>query len=416
MDNRELAKQLKNNKQYDKAAPLFKDLWKKEQLYWDGWNYVHCLYLQGILDVAFNASFQIYKDNPGFLYNRNLLVRIINDKYFKNTKATYSSEEIYCLFDYVDMTYEILPDDRKNQIEFSVFRTIRIAKKHSNKIPFERILKILSYLQIDNVSDQPYKGKYKKIQSNQEAYYAYKTKALFSLEEYAACIECCDEAYEKIKNFHHDNDIWLRERKMQSIAALGDLHTAIKNARELILLKNSWFLKYSLAQLLLKDGANKEAIVFLCRAAYTRDPIEMKVNLLVQLGDLIEETHIKESHFLLARLTRLKKDWSIPNDLQNRLNGVIQRDVDLLDLKKFWLTKIQDYYGCHFGTIERISDNSKSGFIKENNRTYYFKTNNVINGKVRKNDDVTFVLVESWDRKKGVKSQEADYIFIQKKF
>lgn len=129
MDNRELAKQLKNNKQYDKAAPLFKDLWKKEQLYWDGWNYVHCLYLQGILDVAFNASFQIYKDNPGFLYNRNLLVRIINDKYFKNTKATYSSEEIYCLFDYVDMTYEILPDDRKNQIEFSVFRTIRIAKK-----------------------------------------------------------------------------------------------------------------------------------------------------------------------------------------------------------------------------------------------------------------------------------------------
>ena len=76
MDNRELAKQLKNNKQYDKAAPLFKDLWKKEQLYWDGWNYVHCLYLQGILDVAFNASFQIYKDNPGFLYNLYVLLMI----------------------------------------------------------------------------------------------------------------------------------------------------------------------------------------------------------------------------------------------------------------------------------------------------------------------------------------------------
>lgn len=420
MDNRELAKQLKENKQHDEAAILFKNLWEDEKSHWDGWNYAHCLYLQGLLNEAFDVSFQIYKDNTAFLYNRNLLVRIINDKYFKTTKENYTSEEINSLFDYVDMTYEILPNDKKMQIEFSVFRTIKIAKKHSNKMPYERVLKVLSYLEIDNVSDQPYsveiRGKSKEIQSNKETYYAYKTKALLSQKEYEACIECCDEAYEKIQKFHHDNDIWLSERKMQSIAALGDLDTAISNARQLILLKNSWFLKYSLAQLLSQKGSNEEAIVLLCRAAHTRDPIEMKVNLLVQLGDLIDEKDVRESHYLLAKSIRLEQDWSIPNELQFRLNEVVQRDVNLLELKNFWLKKIQEYYGSHFGKIEKILDNTSAGFIKENGRSYYFKTNNVINGKVRANDVVTFVLVDSWDRKKEMKSHEADYILIQKKF
>lgn len=416
MNNRELAKQFKNNKQYDEAANLYKELWIEEKLKWDGWNYAHCLYLQGVLDTAFDVSLEVYRDNSDFLYNRNLLVRIINDKFFKTTKSSYSSHEISELFDYVDKTYEILPDDKKSQIEFSVFRTIKIAKNHSNKMPYERVLKILSYLVIDSVSDQPYsieiKGKFKEIQSNREAYYAYKTKALLSLKEYQACIECCDEAYGKIEKFHHDNDIWLSERKMQSIAALGDLDTAINNARKLILLKNSWFLKYSLAQLIIKNGQNEEAIALLCRAAYTRDPIEMKVNLLVLLGNLVSGKEIKEAHYLLAKSVREEQDWSIPNDLQYLLRGVIEKDVDQSKLKRFWLERIQEHYGAHTGIVEKISDNFRSGFIKANGKNYYFKTQNALNGKVRINDEVTFVLVESWDFKRSIQSYEADYIFI----
>lgn len=418
MDNRELAKQFKDNKQYDEAVVIYKRLWEEENNQWDGWNYAHCLYLQGLLDSAFDVSYPLYKKHVCFLYNRNLLVRIINDKYFKRTKDSYTSFEINELFDYVDMTYELLPDDKKMQVEFSAFRSIKIAKRHSNKMPYEKVLKVLSYLEIDVVSDQPYSveinGRFKEIQSNKEAYYSYKTKALLALGDYSACIECCDEAYKKISKFHHDNDIWLSKRKMQAIAALGDIDTAIYNARNLVLLKNSWFLKYSLAQLLLKKGMIDEAVVFLCRAAHTRDPIEMKVNLLVQLGDLIDDKDIRDSHYLLAQSIRIEQDWTIPNRLELLLKDVAKREINLLDLKKFWLKKIQDYYGIHKGNIERLSDNSRTGFIRTDQASYYFRSNNVINGRVRKGDHVIFVLVESWDHKKKLKSQEADYVFIQK--
>lgn len=363
-------------------------------------------------------SKQIYEKEPWFLYNRNLLVRIINDRFFRMAKDNYSSIEIDELFNYVDFTYELLPNDKKAQIEFSVFRTIKLAKKHSNKMPYERIIKTLSYLDIDLVSDKPYtveiKGRTKEIQSNKEAYYSYKTKALLSLEQYDDCIECCDEAYERITKFHHDNDIWLMDRKMQSIAALGDIDAAIEKSRNLVLVKNNWFLKYSLAQLLLEKGITDEAIVLMCRAAYTRDPVEMKINLLVQLGDLIREQAIKEAHYLFAESIRLEKEWSIPNDLQYKLNGIEKRIVNQIELKNFWLKTIQDYYEVCSGTVERISDNSKSGFIKSDNNFYYFKTANIVNGRVRKNDKVNFVVVASWDHKKETESQEADYVFIQK--
>lgn len=418
MDNRVLAKQFKDNKQYDEAAILFKKLWEYENSHWDGWNYAHCLYYQNLLNTAYEVSKQIYEKEPWFLYNRNLLVRIINDKFFRTAKDDYSSIEIDELFNYVDYIFELLPDDKKTQIEFSVFRTIKLAKKYSNKMPQERILKALSYLDINLVSDKPYtfelKGREKEIQSNKEAYYSYKTKALLAINEYEACIECCDEACEKISKFHHDNDIWLMERKMQSIAALGDIDAAIEKSRKLVLLKNNWFLKYSLAKLLLNKGLNDEALIYFLRAAASHDPIEMKVNLLVQIGDLLADPELKTMHYLLAESIRIEKDWSIPIELSKRLNDIQRQKINSRDLEKIWIKKIQQYYGTHTGLVDQINDKTHTGFIKCGVDTFYFKFNSVVNGKIQINEIVNFVVIESWDLKKNKEAKEAAYIFIQK--
>lgn len=418
MDNRELTKQFKENKEYYEATRLFKGLWEDEQSHWDGWNYAHCLYLQNLFDDAYNVSKQVYKDAPWFLYNRNLLVRIINDKLFRTTKDSYNSTEIDELFDGVDFTYELLPDDEKSRIEFSVFRNIKIARKYSNKMPYEQILKAFSYLDINLISDKPYtikfKGREKEIQSNKEAYYSYKTKALLSLGKYEACVECCDEAYENITKFHHDNDVWLMDRKIQALAALGDIDAAIEKSRKLVMLKNNWFLKYSLAQLLIKKGNKDEAMALMCRAAYTREPMEMKVNLLVQLGDLINNEEMKKLHYLFSESIRLENEWNIPNDLQIKLSAVEKKRINKRELEDFWLKTIQDYYGIHFGFVEKISDNSKFGFIKSDNHSFFFRTSNVINGKIKENYKVNFIVVASWDRKKEIETRESDYIFILK--
>ena len=418
MDNRDLAKQFKENKQYDEATSLFKDLWEDEKSHWDGWNYAHCLYLQNLLEAAYGISKQVYEKEPWFGYNRNLLVRIINDKFFRTTKDSYTNSEIDELFDGVDLTYKLLADEKKSQIEFSVFRAIKLSKKHSNKMPYERIIKALSYVDINLISDRPYtierKGRDEEIQSNKEAYYSYKTRALLTLGQYEACIECCDEAYENITKFHHDNDIWLMDRKMQALAALGDIDAAIEKLRNLVMVKNNWFLKYSLAQLLLKKGIKDEAIVLMSCAAYTRDPMEMKVNLLVQLGDTIDDKEVKELHYLLSEAIRLENEWNVPNDLQIKLSGIEKRSVNKGDLNNFWLKTIQDYYGVHCGIVEKISDNSKFGFIKSGSSSYFFKKSNVINGRIRNNDKVNFILVKSWNHKRKIETQEGDYVFIKK--
>jgi len=102
---------------------------------------------------------------------------------------------------------------------------------------------------------------------------------------------------------------------MQALAALGDIDAAIEKLRNLVMIKNNWFLKYSLAQLLLKKGIKNETIALMSCAAYTRDPMEVKVNLLVQLGNVIENKEVKELHYLLSESIRLENEWNVPDDL-----------------------------------------------------------------------------------------------------
>jgi len=77
------------------------------------------------------------------------------------------------------------------------------------------------------------------------------------------------------------------------------------------------------------------------------------------------------------------------------LSGREKTSVNKGDLNNFWLKTIQNYYGVHCGIVEKISDNSKFGFIKSGNNLYFFRTSNVVNGRIRNNDKVNFTLVKS---------------------
>jgi len=45
-----------------------------------------------------------------------------------STKDSYTNSEINELFDGVDLIYKLLADEKKSQIEFSVFRAIKLSK------------------------------------------------------------------------------------------------------------------------------------------------------------------------------------------------------------------------------------------------------------------------------------------------
>jgi tetratricopeptide (TPR) repeat protein len=425
---RSKAKTLRQAKDYPAAIEIYKQLWDSNDPQkndkWLGWEYADSLKKNGQLDEAIRISHQVYAHNQDFKYNNDLHSWCLYEKYFKSLKDQYTIGEEKELLDKADLVIKLVGQNNATPYEHVVFQILKMLKNKTN-YSASIILYWLSKINILMISDESYEytdksGKKLEIQSRKEAFYSYKTKALFEGKQYVDCIKCCDEALSQIKKFHHDNDIWIKVRKAKSIALTGDLPIAINSLIELQIQKDHWSILMDISLLYFNTGDLTNSLIYALRAALTKDPEQMKINVYDHIGQILEKTGDPINallHYMFEKKIREDNDWGIPFGLSARIEKLCKSDTKAIPLfstlKEFWVNGLKALMGTHTGVINNVIGKGQIGFITCENDSIFFKSDSVINNKkIRQGNKASFCIIDSYDRKKKQKTKEAAYIEV----
>ncbi|EGT2202797.1 DUF7017 domain-containing protein [Clostridioides difficile] len=422
---REMARLMKKNGEFDKAVELYTDIWKINKDKWVGWEYAFCLRNCKKIEESIQVLEETLTIDSNFQYSKNYLASILYEKHFKNIKEKYTYNEELYLEKEAKKILNLLDKDGEYIYKNTVFKILKILK-NGNKCSAKKILYWLDKVDLSTISDEPLKAevnnKIKEYQSEKEMYYSYKTKALYESKQYDECVEVCIEAINNIKHFHHNNDLWIKTRKAKAQGICGDKKSAVNDLVELSAVKSHWLLFLDIAELYYFDKNIENSLIYCIRAALTKDPVNMKVELYYKIAWLLEHLGEKEmalNHLLFARQIREQNKWKIPNKLDNAIarlkNNKETDEIKINVLYKFWVRKIRSNLGEKNGEVCRLLPNGKAGFIieQESKKTYYFQISSVLkNTRLYKGNSVKFSLVNSFDPKKKMQSLVADYIEI----
>ncbi len=173
--------------------------------------------------------------------------------------------------------------------------------------------------------------------SDRENWYAYKSRALMQLGKYQECLDISKTALETFKKFHYSNDIWFKRLIALAKMKLGNSEDAIKELQQILVRKKEWFIQKELAELFKEVGNTDSAFNLAIEAINNSGDLELKINLIVLIGELLKsknEDDLAFKHFSLSRLIRINKGWKVPFRLSSALGQIGRDDVPIEKLQE----------------------------------------------------------------------------------
>lgn len=264
-------------------------------------------------------------------------------------------------------------------------------------------------------------GKIRDVASERETWYSYMSRALLGGDRHEECIALCEQALNQISEFHYDNDIWFGRRIAEAKSKLGHTEEALKAYKKLVVKKPEWFLYYDIACLTHKLGQDDEALHYAAEAALARSPLHFKTDLFLLLAILLRDGgqhDLAKQHAQLASSTRSEEGWAAKG---KRLQLFQEFGVEIedgppaknlaRDLKQHWREWRTETLPRHEGEIDWVHHEKPFGFIKADglNDSVFFQLRSFNGPKERLvgGTHVTFLIKESFDKKKGRMSTQA---------
>ncbi|MDE7395911.1 MAG: tetratricopeptide repeat protein [Clostridiales bacterium] len=420
----------------EEALPLCEQLWDafpKTQWLWDAHQYANCLRRLNRLDEAERVCESVYSDFKdkelppeqarAFAYMKILYAWVVNDKYIKTVRqANYPYAAV--VLDKVLLLHALIKDSAGGvpSFPFCVLTVLGQLARTSAAVDSEKALRVLDCLDPALLSADAYQytdstGKTRENASQKEIYYKLKSDALLGAKRYEECIVCCNEAMEALNRFHYSNDVWFARKIAIALQALGNTDEAIKKLEKLVAVSDKWFLLYEIGKLYYKQNRPELALAYMLRAACTKDPEKMKVSLIESLGDLFharKEEELAQDNYLFARQIRVKNGWTVLDRLNRKI--VADREVTFVRLRDAWIRKLYLLMGYKQGKVTRLFPNKAGGLIQAD-KSYLFRGKNFF-GKsdfLKVGDEVAFIVVPSYDKKRGVETEEGIVVMPCKK-
>lgn len=350
---RKEAKALKVMGNYEMAEAYYSQIYSATCDKWISFEYAQCLKKKNAIDRALEISHALYLREPDFEYNRTLLAWLLYEKHYKQFKVDYAYEGLKELYDIALFVTELVKQETHSPYEIIMLRLIKLLKKSTGHFENQR-LALLDLLDFEMLSEIPRKtyrqGKDLTYQSDKELAYSCKTKDLYAVGKYTACIACCEEALRVIKRFHHHNDLWIKVRMALCHAKLEGPESAIKILEPLTRQKEHWVLFSDIARLYQTKGDFRTALYYFSRAALTPDLPKMKVilyedmwRLLMQMDDQVHG----RLHAQYLQQIRKEEGWGSKIELDiylaNPENGLVINKSLKHVLSQFWHTKVTDW-------------------------------------------------------------------------
>ncbi len=422
----EQAEQAYEQHDHARAAEIYEQLWtspcRSGMDHWDGWRYASSLYKTGQHEKAIRVCEEVENEAPlDFEHIRNIHAWAL---YKKEIKVEPVKDEGVFL-----ATAERILELTRGRIEYTPYvdTVLEVCRYFKEKEEWTDMLEWIHRLPADALDDRPFSftapdGEQRELASDLENYYALLSTALFELGRCDECIQCVDEALEKIEKFHYNNDIWMRRRKALCYERKGEYALAIQIMEPLAKKKGDWFLWAEVARLHSKAGDRDKALRYAAKAALAKGEPDKKVNLWELLGDLYRDAgdiDLARSHWALAFNLRQEKGWSIPDSLEKALEAhdvmpseYLPIDEHLRKLREAWVQARFAGQAPLSGTIKKILPHGHAGFIEaDNGRDYYFETKEykgpMKEGRPPIGQRVSFYLEEGFDKKKNIEVMNA---------
>ncbi len=271
-------------------------------------------------------------------------------------------------------------------------------------------------------------GKDKTIEnaSELEKWFAEKTRALEKLKLYDECINLSNEALKTIQKFHYDNDIWFKRHIAISKGRIGNIKEAIVELKSLVQIRNRWFIYFDIAKFYYELNENSEALLHAIKASLGTDSIKKKIKvyeLIAEIYEKLNDNGKAKMHYEFILAIRKKNNWSTDNYLVKaaRYNIAIHK----LTLNRALITKMNDFWSQNLcddksnkksGFIKKLYSEKKFGFIKGEDRDYFFKFSsiNFSSSLLNENKKIYFNTEQSYDNKKKENSIIAVNITLNK--
>lgn len=319
-----------------------------------------------------------------------LICWCIYDCYIKNFDGDFDNDFINKVNFIVSKCYQ-LDIDRWNFNPFvlSIFKTAKLLDSlqyngYGKTKYVINLLEKIDPLKLPHDNEKKYidKTNTERIDgSTREKYYVYLSKFYEKIEDYKKVYELCCKALNDNIKFHHDNHIWLNNRKLYSECKISDnfdvsITEYIKFAEKI----NKWFIYWKISNLFLSHNLLEEALYYACFAFELSNDMQMKCNLMSDLGDILFALNYEDDaiQFYQACLFyRLRSGWYIDNELdyKRRIYDLKNEKPNLDLMKKVTIKHIIRLKKHNIGIVKKLFKDKGYGFICSLNENIdvYFK-------------------------------------------
>jgi tetratricopeptide (TPR) repeat protein len=420
---REEAIELRKAKEFEKALPLFKELWDNLQPKnkWDGWGYVVCLNSLKNYSEAYRVAKEVILLYADFDY---IISPFVFSSYMANIKDYPTDGDQNKLLEFVEEIITVAKN-KKDDLFYNK-SVLYLMQYYSEKGKFKSVLQYAQHIDKKSLASDSFKGitadgkKFVKP-SDRESYYLKISKAMVRTEKYGDCIEICQEAANLFPQ-----SVWFKWHMGVSLGKLNKHKEALKVLEPISLIKKEWFILKDISAIYYRiksyDMAFKKFIEA-CNVSI-RMPSPWNRWELYYLGSRIllkqGKKDIAQKHTALVYKLKEGQSWRVDEYLASEVQAEkidIRSSYDDLykELDMYWKeegSKNKEYYT---GIIKKILPNGKSGFIKSDQGTdYYFIFKNIVNKqKVSENDKARFSIQKSYDKAKNKETWEAVDISIR---
>lgn len=418
------AETLRRDKQYAPALEVFEELlnlYPDQAGEYERWGMAFCLRHLNRQREALDMCREIYRANPAFGPNRNLYGWCVYDLEIKPVREAEPADP-KTFFKAGEAITQLTAQEAYSPYERTVFEVLRYLKDRQT-YPADEILAWADKLDAEKLSSEErrYTGRdnVERVEASPlEQWYGHRTRALEALRHWEELIVVCNEALDRLTQFHYNDEIWFRRRVATAKAELGDVDAAIGDLKALVRLKPDWFIQYDLARLLMKKGEREAALEYAVDAALGPGELAHKWELFALLGDLMGargDDASAASHYRLASAIRAEQGWREDADLAKHLRDLPPAPEraaaqQARDLEGTWRAlKFADQQRLT-GEIERTDPGKRSGFIRaDDGQRIFFRYRSFVSPRERLmiGTKVSFFLQPSFDKQKNRESEEA---------
>lgn len=317
------------------------------------------------------------------------------------------------MFESAELVTELINQDDLNERPVCAYTltVFKILDQLYSENDYYDLLAWLDKINPELLDEKRFETDERVYRSKKEKYYDYATKAYFEVEDYEKCIETSKEALEVLENFTNSSDVWYNWRIAKSYKELLKNREALEYLKEVVKVKKNWFVQKEMAENYHVLGENEKAEDYICEAVLTNDPVTIKVNLYYLAYNVLKQINpeLALRHAELFYAIKLENDSQIPDDIEElMIDDDLDKNALESEIRQYWQQHKFKNQELQHGTVTRIFEHGRSGFITSDNDESIYSNVSEYNGDdLKVGDYVSFYTEKSFDKSKNRESTRA---------